>query len=331
MAILQLLALLDRAGGLVERGGLAAVGRFIALNLPSLVAGMIPLAVLIGATLSFLRIAGSLEMTAMRAGGRSLLQTLLALLPACAMIAAAQFALRTTVMPRTERSLAEWWSRTAPAVADDPRPPRLWFRAGNDITAVDRVSPDGMRLDGLMVLRRSAAGDLDVRLDASSAWFGNGRWTLQEVRVARTDGNPVVAVPTLNWLHGPAPANMVELAHPVDAITFGRLLAVLKGEWVGVRAQGYYWTLLNRLFASLLDPAVMLLLALPTALAPARSGGGSLPAAVGLVLGIGYVVLAGMCQALGSAGWLPPAVAGWGATLVFAAVGLARVVHADEG
>ncbi len=329
--ILQLLNLLDRAGGLVERGGLAAVGRFVALRLPSLVAAMIPLAVLIGATLGALRLVGSLEMMAMRASGRSLAQTLRALLPACALIAAVQFTLQTEVTPRTERSLTDWLFRTAPPVAGEAPPPRLWLRAGRDVVAVNRVSGDGTRLDGLTVLRRSAAGDLDERLDAGSAGFASGHWTLEDVRIARMDGGPVTAVPAADWPQGPAPANMVELARPVDAITFGRLMDVLKGDWIGPRGPTFYWTLLNRLFASLLDPFVMLSLALPTALAPTRSGGGSLAAVTGLALGFSYLVAAGLLQALGSAGWLPSALAGWGATVAFATLALTRIVRADGG
>ena len=328
VVILQLLALLDRAGGLIERGGLAAVGRFVVLHLPALLGAMIPLAVLIGATLGALRLAGSLEMMAMRASGRSLPQTLRALLPACALIAAAQFALQTEVTPRTERSLADWLFLTAPATAGEATP-RLWLRAGGDVAAVDHVSADGMQLDGLTILQRAPDGDLDDRMDAPSASFADGRWTLQDVQIARVDGGRVTTVPIADWPGGPAPANMVELARPVDAITFGRLLAVLRGGWVGLRGPVFYWTLLNRLFASLFDPLVMVALALPAALAPTRSAGATLAAASGVALGLGYIVAAGLLQALGSAGWLPPPVAGWAATAVFAAYALIRIIQAD--
>jgi lipopolysaccharide export system permease protein len=330
VSMLQLLNLLDRAGSLVDRGGVLAIGRFMALRLPALVAEMIPLAVLIGATLTFLRLAANLEMTAMRASGRSLLQTWAALLPVCAVIAATQFALRTEIVPRTERLFAEWWFRTAPALAPADEPPRLWLRASGDVAAVDRVSPDGTRLDGVTVLQRSAAGDLEARLDARRADFRNGGWMLEDVRIARPDGRPMTTEPVLGWPLGPAPANMIELARPVDAMTLGRLLETLRGSWVGARGPAFYVTLLNRLAASLLDPFIMVALALPTALAPARSGGGSLLAGSGLALGLGYLVAAGLLQALGSGGWLPPVVAGWGATLMFTVLALTRIIRADE-
>lgn len=338
VSILQLLNLLDRAGAIIERGGLAGIGRYTALRLPSLVAEMIPLAVLIGAVLTFLRLSGSLEMVAMRASGLSLLQVLRALAPVCLLVSATQFALRTEVAPRTERALAEWWFRTAPSSegnvaptpGGDPAPARLWLRSRGDLAAVDRVSSDGTRLEGITVVQRSA-GSLVARLDARSAQYQDGRWTLHDVRIARPGENAAETRPALDWPHGPAPANMVELARPVEAMTLGRLIDTLRGDWVGARGPAFYRTQLQGVLAATLDPVLMVLLAAPVLLAPPRSGGGGLPAAASLALGLGYLVLAGLLGALGNAGTLPPAAAGWASAALFAAIGCARVLQADDG
>ncbi len=329
VSILQLLGLLDRASALIERGGFRAVLRFVGLQLPGLVAETIPLAVLVGATLTFLHLAGTLEMVAMRSCGQSLLQTLRALAPACLLLAAAQFGLQAEVVPRTERAFADWWFRTAPTLANEPAPAPLWFRSGNDVASVGRVSPDGTRLENLTVLQRAPDGRLAAWLRAGHATFHDHRWTLHDLKLARPGGGEMAPADALDWPHGPAPGNMVELARPVDSATLSHLAAIIGGERVGSRSKPFYWTLLNRLAAGLFDPILMVLLALPAALTPARSGNG-LPGLTGVSLGLGYLVCAGLLTALGNAGWLPPPAAGWGATVAFAAVGVSRMVRGEE-
>ena len=318
-AILQLLDLLDKTSGILARGGILDIGRFIGLRLPSLLSEMVPLAVLIGAMLTFMRLAGSLEMTALRAAGLSLWQVLRYLLPACLLLAAFQLVLLTEVSPRTERAFADWWARTAPFDANEPAPARLWLRAHGDVAAIDRVSLDGRRLDGLLIVQRSAMGDLAARLDARTALYADGHWVLHDVRVASPSRVDTAMQPSLDWQHGPLPANMVELAQPVEQQTIGHLIGTLKGDWIGARGRSFYMTQLDGLLASLFDPLLMLLLTAPVLLAPPRSGAGAWPIAKVLVLGLGYLVTSGLLGALGNAGTLPPIVAGWAATLLFGA------------
>lgn len=317
-AILQLLDLLDKTGEILTRGGIADIGRFIGLRLPTLLGEMIPLAALLGALLTFMRLAAALEMTAMRAAGLSLWQVLRALLPACLLVSVLQFTLQTEVSPRSERAFADWWARTEPpAAADMVPPPRLWLRARGDVAAIDHVSLDGRRLDGLLIVQRTADGDLDARLDARNASYRDGRWTLHDVRIDRPTRVDAELRPSLDWPHGPPPANMVELAQPVDTQTLGRLIATLRGRWVGAHGPAYYWTQVEELLASLFDPLLMVLLTVPVLLAPPRAGNGAGRIAKGLTLGLGYLVLSGLLGAMGNAGTLPPVMAAWTAMLLF--------------
>jgi lipopolysaccharide export LptBFGC system permease protein LptF len=141
--LLQLLDLLDRASEVLARGGLLDVLRYAALRLPTLLGEAVPLAVLVGAALAFLRLSATSEMAALRAAGVGGWRVFGALLPASALAAAVQGALLFAVAPRTERALADWWDgRGAAATAGEPIavPQRLWLRNGGDVVAVDAVS-----------------------------------------------------------------------------------------------------------------------------------------------------------------------------------------------
>ena len=336
-ALLQILDLLDRASDvLANGGGVADVARHAALRLPTLLGQAVPLAVLVGAVLVFLRLAATSEMAALRAAGVGAWRVLGALLPACALAAAAQLALLHAVAPRTERALADWWDGRDAASASEPIavPRRLWLRNGGDVVAVDAVSLDGARLEGVLVVRRDAEGQAVARIEARRAEHdaAAGGWTLREASIVRPSQARAEAVDALAWPDGPAPAAMRDLARPTEAQTPGRLLAGLRGEGAVARGAAFYETRVQSTAATLATPFVMALLAIPAAFGLPRGGGAAVArrAAVGLALGLGYLVMAGLLGAMGEASVLPPALAAWTAPLVFAAAGVV-LLQREEG
>ncbi|MCB8882457.1 LptF/LptG family permease [Acidisoma cellulosilytica] len=328
-AMLQILNLLENAGTIFAHGGFRDILHFIALQLPAIVSEMLPLSVLIGALMAFRRLAADLEVTTLRGAGMSLWQMVGALMPVCLVLCVLQFALQNEVAPKADRAFANWWAATIPPAADSP-PPRIWLRAGSDVAAVDSVSTDGRTLRGVMVLERDGQGEISLRLDAPIAHFGPAGWVLQQVRVTRPEAARVQDVATMPWPQGPEPANMQALAWPTDSITLGRILAVLHGHWAGSQGLGYYRTELQAAFAALLSPMIMLLLAAPVLLAPPRSTGNTRATATGLALGLGFAASAGLLNAFGQSGALPPWLAGWMAALFFFAFACLRLSQADD-
>ncbi len=306
-AILELLDLLDQASAIVTYGGIAGIGRYIGLRLASMLAAAMPLAVLAGALLTFMRLAGGLEITAMRAAGLGLGRIVRGLLPTCVLLAVLQFLLQAAISPVAERALSSWWVRTMPVQPSVPS--RLWLHAQGDLAAIDRVSPDGRILTGLLIVQRAANGDLDARIDACDATWTGGRWRLHDVRIIRPDHPGDEIRSELDWPHGPSPSNMVELAWPVGPQTLICLVATLRGCWSATRGPLFSWTALDTLVVALLDPALMMVLAAPLLLALPRSSGTGLGALRAIGLGLGYLSLAGLLAAMGDAGTLPPIVA----------------------
>jgi len=328
-AILQLLDLLDQASTILAKAGAAGILRYVGWRLPGLLAGMIPLATLLGALLTFMRLAGSQEMTAMRAAGLSVWQVAGRTMQAALLVSGASLALQAELAPRSERGFADWWA-SLPARAGEAGPDRLWLRAQGDVAAIDRVSLAGTRLDGLLILQHTPSGDLAARLDAREATFA-GHWTLHDVLIALPDRTATEVLAAAPWPHGPAPANLVALARPVDSQTVGRLLAALRGTWSGGRGPDYTRTQLHALAAGVLSPLLMVLLSAPVLLNPPRTGAGALRTAQCLALGLLYMTIFGLLTALGGAGVLPPVLAGWTALVVFGGYGALRVVQAEDG
>jgi lipopolysaccharide export system permease protein len=330
-ALMQLLDLLDNASGVLMRGGVLAILRYTALRLPTLLGQMLPVATLVAAALTFMRLTSSLELTALRALGVSTWRMMVALLPACALAAAVQFVLLDRIAPPTQRALSDWWAANPVPGARPEQPRRIWFRSQDDIVAVDRVSLDGTELEGVIIVGRDPGGLATARIDAAHATHEEGRWTLREVRIARPGGSAVETHASLPWPEGPSPRNMVEIARPTEAVPLARTREILRGEWAGTRGTTYYEMRLQASFAALLGPALMVLLAAPAACGLPRRGGGGLRAGLGLGLGLGYLTFAGLTAALGEAAVLPPAMAAWTPPVIFGCAGLAILVWLEEG
>jgi len=328
-SLLLLLDLLDKASDILARGGIADIGRYTLLRLPTVIGRLVPLAVLVGAILTFLRIAASLEMAAIWATGFGPWRVLGALLPVCVLAAAVQFALLLGLAPRSERAWADWWSSREEAAQPVALPQRLWFRDGADIVAVDAASRDGRVLEGVLLVRRDEGGQATARIDAHRAVHDAAGWRLEGIRLVRPGDTGAMVMAALPWPEGPPPSMMRALTRPTEAQPLHRLLAGYRGDGPLTRGPAFFATRLQAVAASTLEPVIMMLLALPSAFALPRQGGGARRAATGLALGLGFLVAAGLMSAIGEAGRLSPVLAAWTMPACFALAGLLCLWHEE--
>ena len=324
-ALLQLLDLLDKAGDVLSRGGISDIGRYALLRLPSTLGQLVPLAVLVGAILTFRRLAATLEITAMRASGIGMVRIMAALAPACLLAAGLQVGLQAGLAPRTERALSDWWNHREAQDRPLALSRRVWLRSGPDILAADAVSPDGTALGGVLLVRRDPVGRVAQRIAAEGARYGAEGWRLTNARVLRLGASREVATPDVTWPEGPSPAEMRELARPTEAQGLAALLRGERGFGPVTRGPAYFATRIQAVAAAALAPFLMLLLAAPSAFGLPRQQGGGLRTAVGLALGLGYLVAQGLFIAIGEAGGLGPLPAAWSMLPCFAVAGLMRL------
>ena len=330
--LLQLLDLLDNASDVLSRGGSGELWLYAARRLPSVLAQMMPLAVLIAAMLSLRRLAMTSEMAALRSAGVPVRSVLSAMLPVCLLAVLAQGVLSSVVAPRTERALAEWMARTDTRAIKPPsaNPPRIWMRVGRDIVGIDRISPDGRELQGLLLVTRSPERLILARTDARRASRTTEGWVLHDVSVAAPGGETLRHLAEQPWPQGPAPAEIVEAARPTNAQTPGLLTRSLRGEQPAARGPAFFTTRLHESAARLLSPLVMLLLAAPMAFATPRRGAQMLAPLLCLALGLGFLLSGGLLGALGEAAILPAPLAVWSVPVVFATIGAMLLMHYDE-
>ena len=326
-SILQILDLLEVTTDIIDRGlGTAGVLYYAALRSPRLVEQVAPIATLAGGLFAFSQLARESAIIAMRATGISAYRIVGMALPVVFLVMALDFSCAQIIAPRTDPVLADWWQATTP-VAERKVPGPRSFRAGDDLVIAAGASADGRTLNAVKIYRRDKAGKLIERIEAPSASYARGGWTLNKPAMVRFNGERVdiVSAAQTSW---PSPLHRQDVQalfadSPVPTAATARR-ALLNGG--GDRPATFYETRLLAAFAGPFAALVMLLLSAPVALANFRSGQGAVLLTGGLAAGLLFLVVNGMLSALGEGGSLSPILAVWGGPVIFAALAVYALV-----
>jgi lipopolysaccharide export system permease protein len=328
LALLQVLDLIDGATELLETGPPSDLLVSAALRLPSIAAGILPLAVLVGAILAYARLSSGMELVSMQAAGIGLARTVRGVAPAALLLCAAQFWLSDAAAPASQRAYADW-AAARPGARPAAEP--VWFRSGGDLVRARPATSAGDVLADVLIVRRGADGGVERRLDAHRAVLvPGGGWRLEGVRAIDPRVPAARTAPTLPWSDGPAAEELPAILRPVEARSAADLRALADGRLSGALPPERYLTRLHALHAGAAAPGLMALLALPALRVRVRGAGAAAGPAFALLGGIGYLVGDGVLVALGSAGILPPEAAAWGAPILFLCVGALLLLGVAE-
>lgn len=305
-----------------EDGGIL---RYLGLRTPLILAVVAPIALILGAVLAFLSLAGSSAFTILRASGATTYRLLLMLAPLAALLGLGLFLLNDRAAPALEGRLLTW-------LEDEPEleSGAFWARTTTSVVRAEASSRAGDRLFGVAVYEIDRQGRLTARTSADAAWFDGTVWRFERGARLIPGGGPSASVDGEVWATPIRPANVRALATPARTVggdTAGRMLT---GVWAGNRTSDFYQVRVYRGYAAALVPALMFLLAAPAAFGTRRGGGLGKRAALAVGLGFGFLVLDGMLAALGETGNLPPVLAAFGATAMFAAIGAYALVTLEE-
>ena len=328
-AMMQMLELLDVTTEILERGqGVGGLLYYAVLRLPAELGLALPLAVLLGSMTVLNTMARGLEITAMRSSGVSLMRMLGYLLPVLIAFAGLQVVLQQWVLPRVEIEFKQWWNANAPA--EDERKP-LWANTNGGPVLIEAFSPDGRELRGVRLYEKRE-GQLSTRLRAAVARWDGQAWQLEDVTELHLEAGGLRQVheDARTWQNNLQPDEVLRLSLARPYLSTMMIAEVIAGARPGSQPLSYYQTALYRSFTAPLGVFIMLLLALPTASTLSRGGGGGGGMVVALMLGLAFLLCDGIVAALGSSGQFPPLATAIAAPLLFATIGLARVVWCER-
>lgn len=299
--------------------------RYILMRVPMILAAVAPVALIVGPVLTFLTLAGRSEFTIYRASGVTTYRMLLSLAPLAAVLGAGLFVLNDRVVPTMEGRLISWLESREAATAG-----AFWAHSAKGVAQADASTPGGDLLVGLDVFETDARGLMTARITAKVARFRDGEWILNgATRLVPGQGGAKDFSGEI-WDTPLTPANVRALAAPGRSVAGNIAGKVLQGDWAGNRADSFYRMRVLRGYASTLLPVLMILLAAPAAFGSRRAGGMGRMGAGAVVLGFGFLLIDGMMSSLGETGAMPPYLAAFGATALFAAIGGYALVTLEE-
>jgi lipopolysaccharide export system permease protein len=275
---------------------------FVALQMPSRMYELFPVAALIGTLFAMAQLVANSEYTVMRASGTSLAQVIWALLRVGVPLAVITFLAGEYVAPPAERLAQQVKGH---AMGDTRRmvarqfTSGFWFKQDQNFANIRSVLSDltlvGVRIyefDADLALKR-------VRVAEKGEFFGNGEWKLSNVSTTEItpEGTKVTKLPVWTWETVLRPSLLTVYQVAPERLELNTLYDNIRvlGNQKTTRFEIAFW---NKLFY----PAavvVMMIIALPFAYFQRRTGGIGFRIFVGTMLGLTFFLVSRLFSNLG--------------------------------
>lgn len=326
--------LMRRASGKSEATP-GIVMRMAAYQLAGLALKLLPFATLFGAMWTFSRLSRGNELVVARGLGVSVWQfmmpALLLSLLAGMLAVGVLNPIAAVLTSRYEHMEAKYLrGRDNLLVA----PNGLWLRQadedGQAVITARAVSGPGLELQQVIVFLYRGNDRFVARLDAATARLEDGAWAFQDALITGPDRaaehHATYRLPTsltLNRIQEgfASPASMSFWALP-------GFIQVLEQAGFSALRHRLHWHALLSVPVLL---CAMVLIAAPFSLRFARRGGTGLLIAGGALTGFGLYVASDVVLAFGLSGALPALLAAWTPALISVALGLALLLHLEDG
>jgi lipopolysaccharide export system permease protein len=327
--------LMRRAASKVDASP-AAVLRMAAYQVSGLLLKLLPFATLFGAMWTFARLNRANELVVARGLGVSVWQflapaLLLSLLTGVVAVTVLN-PVASALTARYEQMEARYFRGRESLLAMAPN--GLWLRQadldGQAVIHARQVSGPGVELGQVIVFLNASTDRFAARLDAQRAQLRHGYWELEDVLVTgperpaeRFGSYRLPTSLTLNRIQDgfASPASMSFWNLP-------GFIRVLEEAGFSALRHRLHWHALLSVPVLL---CAMVLIAAPFSLRLARRGGSGLLLAGGALTGFALYVVSDVVLAFGLAGTLPAVLAAWTPALISVALGLAMLLHLEDG
>jgi len=313
-----------------HKATMVQIAKYYLYSIPGMAGQALPFAALIGTLLSLGNLSRHQEITAMRAGGVSLIGIIAPVLLGGALISCLGFLNNEVIMPAYTARAA--FIRNVEVEKKQQRvifqQRQLWLRGpDNSIANIDLVAPDRREMIGVNIYKLNADFSIRERIKAKRLVWEDTSWRLRDSQKFVIRDDAVVTLPANGEAYNivDKPEDMGLIVKSSEEMNFTELwdyVRKLKGS--GYKALRYEVDLHGKLanpFASLL----MVLIATPFSLQRVRSGGAARGIALSLLIATVYWALTSGGRALGLSGNMPPVQAAWFANMVFTVLAVAAI------
>lgn len=327
---------LSRRAANRESAPLSVIIELAVLRIPFMAQKILPFAVLFGGMLTFARLTRSHELVVTRAAGVSVWQFLTPPLVVATLLGTF---VMTVFNPISSAMVYRFEQIEAKHIRGKPSllavsPSGLWLREGGaDEQVVIHalgVSQQGLELRDVIIFIYEGNDRFAGRIDADTASLASGRWRLDNALVSQPD------LPTEHFVEYYLETELTidsireSFAAP-ESVSFWALPGFIEAlEEAGFSAVRHrlHW---NAILSSPLLLCAMVLIAATFSLRLIRQGKAGLVVVGGLITGFLLYFLSDVVFALGLSGSIPVVMAAWTPATVSTLLGLAMILHLEDG
>lgn len=311
---------------------LAKVVLFVLLRIPGHVLELLPVATIVGALFALARLASSSEFTVMRTSGLSAARLVGLLLALGVGIGVLIFLLGEYVSPHSERAAQQLKVRATTGVVAQQFRTGLWAKDGQSFINLQTILPDATLQDLRVYIFDDEFRLRAIREAKRASWQADGSWRLEDVIETNlsSQGARVERVASLPWRTDVNPDLLAVLMIPPEQMSLRTLKAYMdhlaENRQKTSRYETAYW---NKIAFPLAAP-VMLLIALPFAYHPPRSGNVSGRVLAGILIGLGFHLMNRLSGHLGVLNDWPPALSAFSTLGLFTLGALIALWHVEH-
>ena len=333
--LIDLVELLRRASG-HDTATFGIVLRMALLHVPSMVQKVVPFAVLFGGMVALTRLTRSSELVVARAAGVSVWQFLLPGIALAFAIGAFTIAVfnpfASATTWRYEQMASEHLRNRPSLIAVSSS--GLWLReareGGQTVVHAQRLSQPDMELFDVIIFVYEGTDRFVRRIDGKSARLEEGYWDLRDVLVSAPD-RPSEFFPSYRLDTRLTVDQIHESFAPPETMSFWELpgfIDTLESAGFSALRHRLHW---HSLLAVPLLLCAMVLIAATFSLRLSRRGGTGLLVLGGLLAGFLLFFVTDVVLALGLSAKIPVVLAAWSPAGVFTLLGLAMLLHLEDG
>lgn len=334
--------LFDRIGSFISDGStVMQVISYMFFKIPMVLHLMMPVAILIATILSLGRLSQLSEITAMRACGASLLSLASPLLWVGLLLSFTMLLAGETIVPWATQRVEEIYHLDIRKKVEKGAFSRanFWYRSQRRFFNIGLYDAPEATLRGISIFELDDHFNLKRRTDAREAkWQGSAKigWTMSdviEISVDRKGGfhsSPLAKAPLVI---NEQPSDFYKMERRAESLSYFALrdyIEKLRSE--GVSVTNYMVDLAAKLAFPFVN-FIVVVIAIPFALIPARSGNLTMSFVAGVSIGFGYYIVHALSISLGKAELLPIVACAWTANVLLGSLGgyLLAGAESNEG
>ncbi len=312
----------------------AAFGYFFYKS-PMIIFMMLPVAVLLGTLLTLAILSKNSEITAIKAGGISIVRAVRPIIALATLISVFGFLMNEFIVPganmKSEYIYKTGIKKQKWKVKYKKR--NVWYKADKGIYRFDLFVPEQEKIQGVSLFLFDDSFQLTQRIEAEKAQYYNGRWHLLN-GVGRTfDNNALITSTPFEDLEidlAETPADMKIYQKKTDQMNLREIREyVTKLETEGYDGTKYVVDMYSKLSFPLVS-IIMAVLGIPFAIRHGRQGGVAAGIGIAVVMGVVYWLAMSWMLAWGHSGTLGPITAAWGSHIVFGVYGVVMLIRTEK-